>query len=151
MGQTEGHEAPSHGHAPSHGYTDLAMGQAIGIPQARSTSGIGPRQACEPTASQPEVGAKMCHSTVHQLDMAMGDQVSSMASLPPLPQTMGLELSRNRATLLWHHRAVHGSANPARCQWAGARKTPCQLTHHERGATNAQCQSAQRIAYEIGV
>ena len=49
------------------------MGQTIGIPQARSTSGIGPHQACEPTPTQP-VGI---YSTVHQwLTMKKG---------PPMP------------------------------------------------------------------
>ena len=55
------------------------------------------------------------YSTVHQLDMAVAPQSSPWKRQP--------------------------SKTP--CQQARTRRTPCQLTNHEEGATNAQCQRAQ--------
>ena len=55
------------------------MKKTDGLSQARSASGIEPQPA-----SEPVVDATVLHPTVHQLDMVAEDQISSVASLPPL-------------------------------------------------------------------
>ena len=94
------------------------MGQTIGIPQARSTSGIGPHQAWAHTHPSQWAFTPQC---VQQLDMAVE-----------------VEVPRSRG-----HTFVAPQSSPWKCQ---TRRTPCQLTNHEEGATNAQRQRAQAPA-----
>ena len=63
----------------------------------------------------------------------------------PMGQTIGIpQVPRSRG-----HTFVAPQSSPWKRQpskKAGTRRTPCQLTNHEEGATNAQCQRAQAPA-----